>query len=115
MLNAMTRVAGTVDQKITEYNEKKPADQEPVNTRWWFDHVATKEDVQVLVKFEDFQKARNELVPSVSTEELEHYLRVRANFEGAKENGKKKNLANNGAVNRDGDDQLPQRIEFVQG
>ncbi|KAF7999671.1 hypothetical protein HF325_005520 [Metschnikowia pulcherrima] len=32
----------------------------------------------------DFQKAQSELAPSVSAEELAHYLRVKENFEGAK-------------------------------
>ena len=37
---------------------------------------------------EDFIKAQNELIPSVSAEELQHYLRVRENFEGGKRKGK---------------------------
>lgn len=81
MLNAMTRVASEVDKKIAEYNKGK---EDPVSLRWWFDNVATSEDIAVLVKDEDFDKARRELSPSVSTEELEHYLRVRQNFEGGK-------------------------------
>jgi peroxin-6 len=81
MLNAMTRVAGEVDGKIAEYNKDR---EDPVSLRWWFDNVATSDDIAVLVKEEDFDKARRELSPSVSAEELEHYLRVRENFEGGK-------------------------------
>lgn len=41
-------------------------------------------DIQVLVKMQDFTKARLALNPSVSEEELKHYLKVRENFEGVK-------------------------------
>ncbi|ONH65164.1 Peroxisomal biogenesis factor 6 [Cyberlindnera fabianii] len=82
MLNAMTRVAGDVDRKLAEYNKDRIED--PVSTRWWFDNVATKDDIDVLVTEADFEKARRELTPSVSAEELQHYLRVRDNFEGGK-------------------------------
>lgn len=81
MLNAMTRVAGEVDTKLAAYNNGR---EEPVSLRWWFDNVANGEDIAVLVKMEDFDRARKELSPSVSAEELEHYLRVRQNFEGGK-------------------------------
>lgn len=91
MLNAMTRVAGEVDEKIKAYNADMVAqNKNEVNSRWWFDNVATKEDTTVLVKMEDFIKAQNELNPSVSAEELQHYLRVRENFEGGKEKAQAK-------------------------
>lgn len=86
MLNAMTRSANEVDIKIKQMNETlKQLGKPPVSTRWWFDNVATKEDIEVLVSMEDFIKAQSELNPSVSAEELQHYLRVRENFEGGKE------------------------------
>lgn len=85
MLNAMTRVANEADAKLTAYNANRSS---PVSTRWWFDNVATEEDINVLVKMEDFLKSQRELNPSVSAEELEHYLRVRENFEGGKEKAK---------------------------
>jgi peroxin-6 len=81
MLNAMTRVASEVDKKVEAFNAAR---EETVSTRWWFDNVSTKEDINVLVKEEDFMKARKELTASVSAEELEHYLKVRENFEGGK-------------------------------
>ena len=78
MLNAMTRVANEVDEKIKQYNlQLTQQGKETVNTRWWFDNVATEQDTTVLVQMEDFIKAQNELIPSVSAEELQHYLRVR--------------------------------------
>jgi peroxin-6 len=89
MLNAMTRTAGVVDEKLKAYNEtiRKPQGRRDVSTRWWFQNVATKEDIAVQVTEADFDKALRELVPSVSAEELQHYLRVRANFEGGKKQG----------------------------
>ncbi|CCH43273.1 Peroxisomal biogenesis factor 6 [Wickerhamomyces ciferrii] len=81
MLNAMTRVANDVDNKIATYNLDK---KDPVSTRWWFDNVATQDDITVLVNEVDFDKARRELTPSVSADELAHYSRVRENFEGGK-------------------------------
>lgn len=86
MLNAMTRSANAVDAKLNSLNQQREKDGlEPVSSRWWFDNVAKPEDLTVLVSMEDFQKAQNELVPSVSAEELAHYLRVKQNFEGIKE------------------------------
>jgi peroxin-6 len=52
---------------------------------YYFDHYATDGDTQVLVTEEDFIKARQELVPSVSLDELRHYESVRATFEGSKD------------------------------
>lgn len=89
MLNAMTRVANEVDAKIKEYNQALvDASKSEISIRWWFDNVSTEDDITVLVKMEDFLKAQLELNPSVSAEELEHYLRVRENFEGGKEKAK---------------------------
>jgi len=81
MLNAMTRVANDVDKKISKYNQDR---EEPVSTRWWFDNVASQDDINVLVTEIDFDKARRELTPSVSADELAHYVKVRENFEGGK-------------------------------
>lgn len=87
MLNAMTRTAGEVDIKLKTFNEKRKAiGEDEVSSRWWFDNVATPDDINVLVTMQDFQKAQSELVPSVSADELAHYLRVKENFEGGKKN-----------------------------
>ncbi|KAH3674224.1 hypothetical protein WICMUC_003466 [Wickerhamomyces mucosus] len=81
MLNAMTRVANEIDVKLSKFNKDR---EDPVSSRWWFDNIATDEDIKVLVKQQDFLKAKKELSPSVSQDELNHYLRVRQNFEGNK-------------------------------
>ncbi|KAH3664152.1 hypothetical protein OGAPHI_004866 [Ogataea philodendri] len=88
MLNAMTRTAGVVENKIIQYNDQRPEGQK-INIRYWFDNIATPEDIKVHVTTQDFTKARQELIPSVSAEELDHYLSVRRSFESGKaqENG----------------------------
>lgn len=80
MLNAMTRTAGEIDVKVEEYNKLTRLD---LSVTHWFDKVATAKDTEVTVKMEDFLKAQQEMAPSVSEEELRHYLRVKANFENA--------------------------------
>lgn len=59
MLKAVTRKAMAVDEKI----QQLPG--EPVSTAWFFDHLATPEDVSVTVTEDDFSGAQDELVPSV--------------------------------------------------
>ena len=77
MLNAMTRVANEVDVKIKAYNDNLASQGKgEISSRWWFDNAATEADTTVLVQMEDFEKAQRELNPSVSAEELQHYLRV---------------------------------------
>jgi peroxin-6 len=97
MLKAITRQARYVDAKI---QEMEAAGKGKVSTAWWFDNVATEEDTKVVVTHEDFEEARRELVGSVrfvpptpnsaatgeltlrnSAKELEHYQRVREQFE----------------------------------
>lgn len=76
MLKAITRQASAVDAKI------KALSGAPVTTAYFFDHLATDEDVAVMVTEHDFLAANRELVGSVSAKELEHYQRVRHAFEG---------------------------------
>ncbi|KAH6670563.1 hypothetical protein B0J14DRAFT_640578 [Halenospora varia] len=79
MLKAVTRQASLVDAKISAINST--SNRSKISTAYFFDHYATKEDVDVVVTEEDFMNAERELVPSVSAGELEHYKRVRAQFE----------------------------------
>lgn len=59
MLKAITRKSTAVDDKI------KQLPGGPVTTAWFFDHLATPEDVAVTVTEEDFESAQAEMVPSV--------------------------------------------------
>lgn len=79
MLKAITRQADAVDRKI------KTLPDGPVTTAYFFDHLATEDDIAVTVTEKDFEAAKTELVGSVSAKELEHYSRVRAAFEGVEE------------------------------
>ncbi|KAK4185518.1 hypothetical protein QBC35DRAFT_503448 [Podospora australis] len=88
MLKAVTRQATLVDNKIKAINADPNGPRQqggPVTTAYFFDHFATKEDVAVMVTEEDFIEAHKELIPSVSAGELQHYEKVRAMFEGARE------------------------------
>ncbi|AGO10753.1 AaceriAGR394Wp [[Ashbya] aceris (nom. inval.)] len=80
MLNAMTRIASNVDEKVASYNR---AHNKNCSVRQWFDTVATPEDTTITVCMQDFTKAQRELVPSVSEGELNHYLAIRDNFESS--------------------------------
>jgi len=94
MLKAITRRATLVDRKVQALNAEKrasestPSETAIVTTAYFFDHLASKEDTEVIVEEEDFMEAMGELVPSVSIKELEHYDGVRRSFE-AVESGKK--------------------------
>ena len=86
MLKAVTRQASLVDTKLAAINSQNLAVGKPkVSTAYYFDHYATKQDTAVMVTEEDFESAERELVPSVSLKELEHYKRVRAQFEKPEE------------------------------
>ena len=58
MLKAITRQASAVDSKIKSMSN-------PVTTAYFFDHLATQEDIAVMVTEEDFFAAQRELVGSV--------------------------------------------------
>ena len=94
MLKAITRRASLVDKKVQALNaERRPANPTAsetalITSAYFFDHLASEEDTEVVVDEEDFTEAMSELVPSVSIKELEHYDGVRRSFE-AVESGKK--------------------------
>jgi peroxin-6 len=101
MLKAMTRQAGAVDAKVKAHSE-------PISTQYFFDHLATKEDIEVVVGQTDFEEALRELVPSVSQSELDHYKKVQAQFSAPKDEkqpaavdvkGKGKAITNGHAIN----------------
>lgn len=103
MLKAITRKASAVDAKVKSLNSQarraitasksptaRPATAgtdadadgaKEVTVAYFFDHLATPHDTEVVVEHDDFMEAQKELVPSVSAKELEHYDRVRQTFE----------------------------------
>ncbi|KAH6853658.1 hypothetical protein B0I37DRAFT_400791 [Chaetomium sp. MPI-CAGE-AT-0009] len=95
MLKAVTRQASLVDSKIRAVNADLGAHKlrAPISTAYFFDHLATPDDLAVMVTEADFLDAHRELVPSVSAGELAHYEHVRASFEGVKDKEKDKMAA----------------------
>ena len=84
MLKAVTRSSRLVDGKVSTVNQERRSNgQNPISIANFFDHYATDTDTDIAVTEDDFTKARQELVPSVSVDELRHYERVRNTFEGA--------------------------------
>lgn len=88
MLKAVMRQATNVDARIRALNESPDRGKPPhhrISTAYYFDHFATPDDVAVTVTEADFMAAHRELVPSVSAGELAHYEKVRAAFEGSRD------------------------------
>ncbi|ESZ90318.1 hypothetical protein SBOR_9298 [Sclerotinia borealis F-4128] len=89
MLKAVTRQSSLVDSHVAKLNSQRGSEGKgKVSTAYWFDHYAKEDDLRVVVQEEDFKAAGRELVPSVSPGELEHYAKVRGQFEGVKEKDK---------------------------
>ena len=100
MLKAITRKTRLVDEKVEEASRNRG---EEISTAYFFDHLATPHDVEVVVNEEDFVAAQKELVASVryalcscylvclkqpltdptpnSAKELAHFERIRNQFE----------------------------------
>ncbi|KAI8579991.1 hypothetical protein K450DRAFT_240072 [Umbelopsis ramanniana AG] len=85
MLKAMTRVAEGIEQKVEEYNASGDHEPATITAQYYLAHMATPEDIVVQVTEPDFVRALQELIPSVSATELEHYKTVRARFEKKEE------------------------------
>lgn len=103
MLKAVTRQATLVDHKIRDLNLRDSREGAgEMTTAYFFDHHATPQDLAVVVTEEDFLRANEELVPSVSQGELMHYEKVRATFEGAGE-AKKTDVKGKGKAVADGE------------
>ena len=78
MLKAITRKTRAVDRRVEEVSR---ASGEDISTGYFFGHLATPEDVEVVVSDAGFIAAQGELVGSVSHKELEHFERIRGMFE----------------------------------
>jgi peroxin-6 len=81
MLKAITRKTKKVDEKVAAHNANLKPGQHSITIAQFFDHYSTEDDLSVTVTEADFYSARKELIPSVSTDELAHYERVRRAFE----------------------------------
>ena len=52
----------------------------PVSAEYYLTELASAEDMAVHVSQEDFDRALDSLVPSVSREEMEHYRQIQKHF-----------------------------------
>lgn len=85
MLKAMTRKASEVDEHIAAINASPPVPNphpHPMTPQYYLSELASPDEIQVKVSRADFEGALNELVPSVSEQEMSHYRRVQAQFSG---------------------------------
>ncbi|KAG5643908.1 hypothetical protein DXG03_009479 [Asterophora parasitica] len=82
MLNAMSRKAKDVDDKIAHLNSLPGPHSypNPLTPQYFLAEVASPEDLNVLVSREDFDCALRDLVPSVSQSEMDHYARIQSQF-----------------------------------
>ncbi|MCO5598679.1 hypothetical protein L7F22_052777 [Adiantum nelumboides] len=95
MLKSMTRKAEWIDGQVALLNEaiKEKAEQAakngvafdsdhpiPLTPQYYLDEIALPTDLDVKVSRIDFEAALAELVPSVSSQEMEHYRSVQQKF-----------------------------------
>lgn len=59
-----------------------PGHEYPLTPQYYLAELAEPSDTDILVSFRDFESALQELVPSVSQSELEHYKTVQQKFSG---------------------------------
>ena len=118
MLKAVTRSARLVDGRVSAINQERLAHgQNSISIANFFDHHATDTDTEISVTEDDFTNAKQELVPSVSVDELRHYERVRNSFEGVtKKPESEKDKARPSAMDHiaDGDSSQHKVIDFAK-
>ncbi|KAG6865885.1 hypothetical protein C0991_010966 [Blastosporella zonata] len=82
MLNAMSRKAKDIDDKIAQLDiaaghRHYPT---PLTPQYFLAEMASEDDLNVLVSREDFGRALKDLVPSVSQSEMDHYAQIQSRF-----------------------------------
>jgi peroxin-6 len=83
MLNAMSRKAEGIDTKISVLNSQFDRHPHPVSAEYYLAELASAEDMAVHVSREDFDRALDSLVPSVSQAEMENYRQIQKHFSKA--------------------------------
>ncbi|KAJ2797987.1 peroxisomal assembly protein, partial [Coemansia guatemalensis] len=105
LLKAMLRTVDEVDVLVAEWNESKRATSDtdsrqgdstclkgdgekshypvPMTPQYYLDHIASDSVKQVTVTTGDFERALDELIPSVSAGELVRYQTLRRQFDSA--------------------------------
>ncbi|KAG6861902.1 hypothetical protein C0995_010608 [Termitomyces sp. Mi166 len=82
MLNAMSRKANAVDDKIAQLNIAPGLRDYPIplTPQYFLAEMVSENDINVLVSREDFDRALRDLVPSVSQSEMDHYAEIQRRF-----------------------------------
>ncbi|KAF9557670.1 AAA-domain-containing protein [Agrocybe pediades] len=82
MLNAMSRKAESIEDKIALLNSQQGpySHPHPITPQYYLAEMATPEEILVYVSEKDFEMALEALVPSVSQAEMEHYAEVQRRF-----------------------------------
>ncbi|EGN96022.1 hypothetical protein SERLA73DRAFT_76019 [Serpula lacrymans var. lacrymans S7.3] len=78
MLNAMSRKVEYLDAKIGQ--SRQTLDAQPFLLQNYLMEYATSSDTDVIVTEQDFDLALQELVPSISQSEMDHYTAIRDRF-----------------------------------
>jgi peroxin-6 len=84
MLNAMSRIAGAVDDRVREL-DATPLPRHypsPLTAQYYLATMADEAETRVIVTEADFVGALDRLQPSVSADEMEHYRAVQQEFKG---------------------------------
>ncbi|KAJ1947634.1 peroxisomal assembly protein [Kickxella alabastrina] len=86
LLKAMLRTVDNVDALVRQWNEdddREPNEDHPVpmTPQYYLDQIAPEDIKQVTVTMDDFEKALDELIPSVSADELVRYQVLRRQFD----------------------------------
>ncbi|KAG0705248.1 AAA-domain-containing protein [Suillus ampliporus] len=80
MLNALNRKVAELDSKIAQLNEQSEFRQHQLTPQYYLTEIARSDDLHILVTQTDFIRALNELVPSVSAVEMQHYATIQKRF-----------------------------------
>ena len=65
---------------VLNQTRELPGHQYPMVPQYYLSELANPNETEVILSYVDFQEALNELVPSVSQSEMEHYNRIQRTF-----------------------------------
>ncbi|KAG1754185.1 AAA-domain-containing protein [Suillus lakei] len=80
MLNALNRKVAELDSTIAQLNKQSEFRHHQLTPQYYLTEMAGSDDLHILVTDIDFIRALNELVPSVSAVEMQHYATIQKRF-----------------------------------
>ncbi|TIB99023.1 AAA-domain-containing protein [Wallemia mellicola] len=99
MLKSMTRKVMSIERKITSINELDDKEfikqygsqlRRPLIPQYYLEFMASSDEIDVVVSKDDFDEAMNDLSPSVSQAEMEHYRQAQRKFTNVSESKESK-------------------------